>query len=106
MDVQRLVTPMGTLVIKLHPMFGQLTGGLNPVGGGFYPGMDNSMLILDMRFIKYRFLKGRDVTYQPNMQLPGVDGLLAGYLAECGLELNHPEAHTFLTGLRGGVKDA
>src|SRR5690606_2791514 len=81
MDVQRLVTPMGTMVLKIHPMFGQLTSGTNGANEVFYPGMDNAMLVMDMQNIRYRYMKGRDVQYQNNLQLPGVDGLLAGYLA-------------------------
>lgn len=104
MDVQRLVTPVGTLVLKHHPLFSLMQGGTN--AGTFYAGMDNGMAILDMAHLRYRYLTGRDVTYQPNMQLPGVDGLLAGYIAECGLELHHPEAHMLITGVRGGVSDA
>lgn len=105
MDIRRIRTPMGTLVLKIHPIFGQMTGGANPVGGGFFPGLDNAMLIMDMANTRYRYLRGRDVTYQTNLQLPGVDGLLAGYMGECGLELHHPETHLFLTGIRGGKKD-
>lgn len=105
MDVQELTTPMGTMVLKIHPLFGQMMGGTNGTNGVWYPSFDNALLVLDMQYIKYRYLKGRDVTYQPNMQLPGVDGMLAGYIAECGLELNFPETHLLITGLRGGAKD-
>lgn len=106
MNVQRLVTPAGTLVLKVHPLFGQMMGGTNGANSVFYPGMDNAILIMDMANIRYRYMKGRDVQYQPNLQLPGVDGMYAGYLGECGLELHFPETHLFLTGVRGGVKDA
>jgi hypothetical protein len=106
MDIQRLRTPMGTLVLKIHPLFGQMVGGENPyTAGGFFPGLDNAMLILDMGGLRYRYLTGRDVKYENNLQLPGVDGLLAGWIAECGLELDHPETHLFLTGIRGGKVD-
>lgn len=105
MDVQELTTPMGTLVLKIHPMFGQLTGGTNGANNVWYPGFDNAMLILDMANLKYRYMAGRDVKYQPNLQLPGVDGMLAGYIGECGLEIHHPETHLFIKGLRGGAKD-
>lgn len=106
MDIRRLRTPMGTLVLKLHPLFGQLAGGANPyTGGGFFPGMDNAMLIMDMANVRYKYLTGRDVKYQTNLELPGVDGMLAGWLAECGLELHHPETHLFITGIRGGKVD-
>lgn len=105
LTVMELTTPMGTLVLSIHPLFGQLTSGTNGANNVWYPGMDNAMLVLDMQYLRYRYMKGRDVTYQPNMQLPGVDGMLAGWIAECGLELHFPETHLFLTGLRGGAKD-
>lgn len=105
MDVQRLRTPAGTLVLKVHPMFGQMQGGYNGPNNVWFPGFDNAMLILDMANLKYRYLEGSDVTYQPNMQLPGTDGMLAGYLAECGLEMHHPETHMLVTGIREGVAD-
>lgn len=105
MDVQRLMTPMGTLVLKVHPLFGQMMGGTNGTNGTFYPSFDNAILIMDMANIRYRYLTGRDVQYQPNMQLPGVDGMLSGYMSECGLELHHPTTHMLITGVRGGTKD-
>lgn len=105
MDVQRLMTPMGTLVLKVHPLFGQMMGGTNGTNGTFYPSFDNAILIMDMANIRYRYLTGRDVQYQPNMQLPGVDGMLSGYMSECGLELHHPMTHMLITGVRGGTKD-
>jgi hypothetical protein len=104
LKVQRLTTPMGTIVLKVHPIFGQMMGGDN--GGTAYTGLDNAMLILDMANLRYRYVNGRDVQYQNNMQLPGVDGLLAGYMAECGLELNHPETHLFVTGIKKGSADS
>lgn len=103
MTIQRLVTPMGTLALMVHPLFGQITGGVNGANNVEYTGMDNAMLILDMANLKYRYIT--DTTYQPNMQLPGVDGMLAGYIAECGLELHLPETHYFITGVKGGAKD-
>lgn len=104
MDVQRLMTPVGTIVLKHHPMFSQMVGGTN--AGSFYAGMDNAMAILDMANLKYRYLQGRDTQYQNNIQLPGVDALLAGYIGECGLEVHHPETHMLITGIRSGVADA
>lgn len=105
-DIRRLRTPFGTLVLKIHPLFGQLAGGANPyTAGGFFPGLDNAMLIMDMANVRYRYLTGRDVKYETNLQLPGVDGLLAGWIAEVGLELHHPETHMFITGIRGGKVD-
>lgn len=105
MDVQRLMTPMGTLVLKVHPLFGQMMGGTNGANSVFYPSFDNAILVMDMANVRYRYLTGRDVQYQPNMQLPGVDGMLSGYMAECGLELHHPTTHMLITGVRGGTKD-
>jgi hypothetical protein len=102
--IRRLRTPNGTLVLKAHPLFGQMVGGTN--GGGSFTSMDNSAVIMDMRNIRYKYLRGRDVQFQNDMQLPGVDGLHAGWIAECGLEVHHPYTHAMITGVKLGVADS
>lgn len=103
MDVQRLTTPAGVLVLKHHPLFSLMTGGVT--GGAAYAGMTNAMAIVDMAGLRYRYLKGRDVKYETNIQLPGVDGLLAGYLAECGMETDWPDTNFLITGVTKGLAD-
>jgi hypothetical protein len=103
MDIQRLTTPAGVLVLKHHPLFSLMTGGTT--AGTPYVGMTNAMAILDMAGLRYRYLKGRDVKYETNIQLPGVDGLLAGYLAECGMETDWPDCNFLITGVTKGLAD-
>lgn len=101
--IRRLRTPTGTLVLKAHPLFSQMAGGTN-AGTGF-TSMDNAAVILDMRSLRYRYLKNRDVKFQDNLQLPGVDAKLAGWIGECGLEVHHPYTHSIITGVKRGVAD-
>ena len=91
MNVGRLTCPFGTLVLKTHPLFNQVTGGTN--GGGAYYGLESWIFILDMANLKYRYLKGADTKYIADQQTPGLDGVLSGYLTECGLEIAHPTSH-------------
>lgn len=102
--IRRLRTPTGTIVLKAHPLFSQMAGGTN--GGTAYTSMDNAMAIIDMRGVRYRYLKGRDVQFQDRLNLPGVDAKLAGWIGECGLEVHHPYTHALVTGIKKGVADA
>jgi len=104
--IRRLITPNGTLVLKAHPLFSQMTGGANPTtAGGSFTSMSNAAVILDMANLTYRPLKGRDVKFEPNLQLPGEDAKRAGWLAEAGLELNHPYTFGMITGVKTGRDD-
>lgn len=102
--IRRLHTPTGTIVLKVHPLFSQMVGGTN--GGGAFTSMDNAMVVLDMANIKYRYLEGRDVKFEKDLQLPGVDAKQDGWIGECGLELHHPYTHSIITGITSGAKDA
>lgn len=102
---RRLSTPHGDLVLKVHPLMALQQGGA-VLKSGTYTGLDNSMLILDMADIRYRFLKGRDIKHESNLQVAGQDGMLSGFIGECGLEVNHKSKHWVVTGITGGVKDA
>lgn len=102
--IRRLRTPTGTLVLKPHGLFSQMTGGTN--AGTAFTSMDNAAVVLDMRAIRYRYLTDSDVKFQDNIQLPGVDARLAGWLAECGLEVHHPYTHGMITGVKSGDHDA
>jgi hypothetical protein len=102
--IRRLTTPTGELVLKSHPLFSQMQGGTN--GAANFTSMDNAAIILDMRNIRYRFLRNRDIKFQDNLQLPGVDAKLAGWIGECGLEVHHPYTHAMITGVLKGDKDA
>lgn len=101
--IRRLRTPTGTLVLKAHPLFSQMVGGTN--AGTAFTSMDNAGVVLDMRAIRYRYLRGRDVRFEQNLQLPGVDAKLHGWIGECGLEVHHPYTHGLITGVKTGVAD-
>jgi len=99
MQVGRLVTPFGELVMKGHPLFNQLTNStLNSDS--------TSMVVLDMKEIMYRHLPGDDTRYEKDLQENGLDGLKAGYISECGLEVHHPLSHFYIKGLRTGLVDS
>lgn len=101
--IRRLRTPTGTLVLKAHPLFSQMVGGTN--SGTDFTSMDNAGVVLDMRALRYRYLRGRDVKFEKDLQLPGVDAKLAGWIGEVGLEVHHPYTHGLITGVRKGVAD-
>lgn len=101
MNVTRLVSPFGTLVLKTHPLFTQAAGGFS---GAVSP--DGWVLALDMENIKYRYFAGDDTRYEKDLQTNGLDGMKSGYLSECGLEVHHPQSHMLIKGLRTGVVDA
>jgi hypothetical protein len=98
MLVSKLHSPFGTLVMKTHPLFTQMTAGS---AGNLSAG--NNIYVLDMDKIKYRYVD--DVKYESDLTAVGLDGMKSGYLAECGLELQHPNAHFMGTGIISGAKD-
>jgi hypothetical protein len=100
MRVSRIQSPFGTLVFKVHPLFNQTAGGTASDGVTVYQSIRNNMYVLDMQFIRYRYLL--DVQYQPDLTPIGLDGEKSGYIAECGLEVNQPLAHWIATGITGG----
>lgn len=102
--IRRLHTPTGTLVLKVHPLFSQMVGGTN--GGTAFTSMDNAMVVLDMAQLKYRYLEGRDVQFQKDLQMPGEDSKKDGWIGECGLELHHPYTHAVVTGITSGAADS
>jgi hypothetical protein len=99
MNVWRLTSPFGDLVIKSHPLFNQMTSGAT------YVAMESNMVVLDMAEIIYRNMTDSDTKYETDLQLPGQDSLKSGYLTECGLEVHFPLAHAYVKGLTKAVKD-
>jgi len=43
--------------------------------------------------------------YEKDLTAIGLDGMKSGYLAECGIELNDPQTHFYVTGVTGGAAD-
>lgn len=104
MRVTRIVSPFGELVLKDHPLFTQNSGGTT--GGTAFTGMTNWTLILDMSELRYRYVTDSDLDYQANLQPNGLDGMQSGYLAECGIEIEHAVTCNLWTNMVSGIKDA
>lgn len=109
MNVMRITTPFGDLVLKTHPLFNNNPGGYT--GGGtsasqFYTGMTSWGLVLDLKEMKYVYLEGSDVQYQKELQANGLDGEKSGYLGECSMELHFPKSHMLIKGLKKAAVDA
>jgi hypothetical protein len=101
MNVTRLVSPFGTVVLKTHPLWNQLVGGTT--GGTAYMGLNAWLAILDMEEFVYRSLTDSDTKYEADIQANDLDGMKSGYLTECGLEIHHPDAHFVIKGLSGAA---
>lgn len=97
MNVSRLVSPFGELVIKTHPLFNELSSGTD------YDAVDSWLLVIDADELVYRPLD--DTTYQKQLQDNGLDSVQSGYLTESGLEIHHPLSHFLIKGLRNGIAD-
>lgn len=83
-SMTRYSTFGGDLLVQLHPMFRQL------------PDMNTSMVIVDLPYVKYRYMKSRDTKLQKNIQGNDFDGVKHQYLTECGLELTQGKVHTVI----------
>ena len=96
MDVRRLFTPYGTIVLKSHPLFNQIQSGTS---ANDYWSFDTWLMIVDMADLSYRPLRNSDTQYLPDRQANGIDGLTSEYLTECGLEVNNAKHHYLAKGL-------
>lgn len=102
MNVSRFDTPFGTLVLKNHPLFNQVSGGTTSATA--YYGMESWMFVLDMANLQYTYID--DTQYQSKLEQNGLDGMQSGYLTEAGLELHHPESFYLIKDLRLAKVDA
>ena len=98
MNVSRLVSPFGELVLKTHPLFNELTSGSD------YAAVDSWLIVVDQQELHYRYVD--DTQYQAKLQDNGLDGLQSGYLTEAGLEVHFPTAHYILKNVSNGIVDA
>jgi hypothetical protein len=103
MNVSRLISPFGELVMKTHPLFNQLTGGTTTAVDFF--GVNSWMFVMDMAELSFVHLDGGDTQFQSKLQSNGLDSVKSGYLTEGALELHHPTAHHIRKGLSGAVPD-
>jgi len=92
MNVKRLYTPAGTLVLTEHPLFGQQ--------GQF---LSEDLFIMDTANLKYRYIT--DTTLLKDREDAGTDGKAEEYLTECGLEVHHGVTHFWLRGFKKALKD-
>ena len=83
-NMSRYSTFAGDLLVYLHPMFRQI------------PGMDDAMIILDLQFLKYKYMQNRDTTLQRNIQPNDADYVKHMYLSECGLEMTQAKVHHYI----------
>lgn len=98
MNVSRLITPFGTLVFKTCPLFNQsASSGLNTAKPAY--GFDSYAFVLDMAHVKYVYMEGRDLKYEPNLTAIGMDGEKSGYIAECSIKIEQLENHGLIKNL-------
>jgi len=83
-SMTRYATFAGDIMVHVHPMFRQI------------PGMESAMIIIDVPYVNYRYMKGRDTQLKRNVQAPDVDGSKHYYMTECGLELTQSKVHTYI----------
>lgn len=81
------ITPFGTLDIKTHPLFTQQAI------------TRNEMMIVDPKYLTYRYLKDSDTKYLANRQANDLDGEKSEYLTEAGLEVHFEKAHGWFSGV-------
>lgn len=90
LQVINYITPFGTLPLKTHPLF------------SYEPTNRNSMLIVEPRNLKYRFID--DVFFvsddnRNNNSHPYFDGKEEGYVGEWSLECHFPQTFGYLNGI-------
>jgi hypothetical protein len=80
----------GTIHMLVHPLFS-------------YEVVDQYSLVgFEPKNLKYRFMKGRDTSFRPDLNVDkggwtDVDGTKEGWLTECGLEMNLEPTFMYLT---------
>ena len=92
MNVKRLFSPAGTLVLTEHPLFGQ--------AGQF---LANDLVVMDTANLRYRYMQ--DTTLLLDRQDPGTDGKCDEYLTECGLEVRYGKTFFWLRGINSVAAD-
>lgn len=92
MDVKRLYSPAGTLVLTEHPLFGQ--------AGQF---LASDLVVMDTQNLKYRYVT--DTVRLPNREDNGTDGTCEEWLTECGLEVHYADTFFWLRAITAVAKD-
>lgn len=97
MNVMRITSPFGEIILKTHPLFNQVAGGAT--AGTDYYGMESWLFVLDMENITYVSFNGADTHYEPDLQANGMDGIKSGYLSESSIEVHHAQTHYLIKNL-------
>lgn len=106
MNVTRIVSPFGELVLKRHPLWNQFITDVNPTTGTTeFTALDSTLAIVDMAELTYRPLKTRDTFFKGGQEDRGDDAMISGYITEAGLQINHPENHFVIKNLSSGKLD-
>jgi hypothetical protein len=85
MKLQQYVTPFGTLFLKMHPLFNQISSWRGVLLG------------LDLNNIRYRYID--DTSFLVHRQSKGDDARKDEFLTEAGVELAHEKTHFYWTGM-------
>lgn len=80
----RYSTFAGDVMVYLHPLFRQI------------PGFESTAVLLDLPYVKYRYMKARDTQLKRDVQANDTDGSEHYYLTECGLELSQGKPHAVI----------
>ena len=87
MQFNTIMTPFGTIRLKGHPLF------------NIEATLRDTMVVLDPKNLKYRYLTDSDTDYLPDRQSNSLDGEHSEFLTEAGLELHHAPTHMIIAGL-------
>lgn len=104
MNMTRIITPFGELLLKVHPLFNQLVGGVTTAVA--YNSINSWLWILDMDQFWFTHLQGGDTQFQKKLQSNGLDSEKSGYLSELSMEVHHPLAHFLVKNMGAGAADA
>lgn len=90
--VMEWMTPFGVIYLKRHPLFSYNTFN------------NYSMLLLEPKNLKYRYMKDRDTHFRPDKRLKDGtwtdrDAIKEGYLTEAGVEMHIEPTFAYLNGV-------
>lgn len=77
-------TIFGELSLIVHPLFRHLTG------------VKSSIMVVDTKFVKFRYKRERNTHLRKNIQPNDMDGIKHEYLTEAGIELQSEKTHGIL----------
>lgn len=104
MNVSRLISPFGEIVLKTHPLWNQNTGGVT--GGTAYYGMESWLVALDAENLVWAPFEGDDTRYEPDVGEKGLDGVKSAFLTEATIEVHQPKTHYVLKRLHAAAADS